>query len=565
MDAQNKNKFLSNPRRALIQMPRCFSPLGSKDSPNVDRRVNLGKNAPLIKITAPLNMSNNSNNLNQFTKFPLTMTDRNRSVFNEQDQDPLKDEDFSSSMNNPFDSMANAKHSRKSTIKNKYLVRNWESKMAYKSLPEPRRRGHSKNVSIKEIRTVQVPFRYSFYAGTPDSVDFLKSFAECKTEEFVTSDWKEVVKYKWQKYKPFHIILALLYWTFTVVVTTAIVFYPNVKALQRLSIVLAFFFLVYEIFELVSYCCFDIWSYFGDPWNTADWGTFFGVLIYFFGFHHEPMRPTSKLLSTLSLMVLFYRSFSYLRIINSFTTLVRMINIIISKLVVFFLILAYFYVATTFLLLNLDTKMLNKNSFTYTYALTMFGAIANDHFFKFRFAALGIIFGTLSVTILLMNILVAFLSNAFSRLEEQQHVNGLKEKASMILDMEVLIRFFKYYIPGAVRRFYFDESRRRKNLFELKHETLENSLFSKAYLRRLHPQIRDLRGKREFLYIFKSVDYQEKETQEDIDQNIYKRVKVLGKSVVNLQTMVGALYEDRFGSDHQEHKKYLSRLKKSKM
>lgn len=574
METFRKNNLI-NQRETIIKRPTLFDNFEKnlqhiktkKEIKNEKIRQSMGLIVPQIKITKAqpglseyfesgnlLNSSQGSNNKKRNSKISSIPESANL-------------DDYSSYTNNPFNTVnIKKKRSSQKPIKNKYLLRNWDTAMTFQSLIEPqKKRSNNNGVSIKEIRTVQVPFKYSFHIGTPDSVDFLKSYSDCKTEEFVTSDWQEVVKYKWQKYKPFHIILALLYWSFTILVTIAIIFYPNVKALQQLSVSFAVFFLIYEIFELVAYCCFDIWSYFGDPWNTVDWCTFFGVLIYFFGFHHDPMKPASKLLSTVSLIIVFYRSFSYLRIINSFTTLVRMINIIISKLTVFFLILLYFYCATTFLLANLDTKSTNKNSFTYTYALTLFGAIANDHFFKFNYAALGIIFGTLSVTILLMNILIAFLSNAFSRLEEQQHVNGLKEKASMILDFEVLIRFFKYYIPGAIKKFYKEELLMQQNLFQLNYKTHSHNMFKITHNTRKHKHVLQLENMREFLFIFKSVDFEEKETQEDIDQNIYKRVKVLNKSVGNLQEMLGALYEKKFGVDFQENKKNLSRIKNSKI
>ena len=40
------------------------------------------------------------------------------------------------------------------------------------------------------------------------------------------------------------------------------------------------------------------------------------------------------------------------------------------------------------------------------------------------------------------------MSNLFSRLEDQQRVNNLREKARMMLDMEVVKSFFKYKFTG---------------------------------------------------------------------------------------------------------------------
>ena len=49
----------------------------------------------------------------------------------------------------------------------------------------------------------------------------------------------------------------------------------------------------------------------------------------------------------------------------------------------------------------------------------------------------------MGVTIILLNILIAFLSNEFSRMEDQQQINTLKKKASLILDVELIFKLFR--------------------------------------------------------------------------------------------------------------------------
>lgn len=47
------------------------------------------------------------------------------------------------------------------------------------------------------------------------------------------------------------------------------------------------------------------------------------------------------------------------------------------------------------------------------------------------------------MTVVLLNILIALLSNVFSRLEEQQQLISLKDKADMILEFEMIVRLFR--------------------------------------------------------------------------------------------------------------------------
>lgn len=190
-------------------------------------------------------------------------------------------------------------------------------------------------------------------------------------------------------------------------------------------------------------------------------------MICYFLFYHKEAVPsdTNKVLGSIGLVMVFYRSFSYLRIINSFTTLIGMINTIIQKLVIFFLILIYFFVASGILILKLNPKgspILNLGN---AYVWTFFGGIEGDDFIRFDYAGIAMIFGTVMVTIILLNILIAFLSNLFSRLEDKQKSNDLKEKASMILDLEVVIHFFRFIVSGksrTLRKFELE----RQNVYE---------------------------------------------------------------------------------------------------
>ena len=188
--------------------------------------------------------------------------------------------------------------------------------------------------------------------------------------------------------------------------------------------------------------------YLRDPWNYVDWSLFCILLTYFFRFHQEANSTGNKLLGTASLIILYYRSFTHFKVFGAFTTLIGMINMIIQKLMVFFALLLYFYAATGLLMIKLDPTKDKIKSIQSAYVWTMFGGVESSDFEDFNYGSIAIIFGTLMVTVVLLNILIAFLSNLFSRLEDQQRVNGLREKARMMLDLEVIILFFKHRLTG---------------------------------------------------------------------------------------------------------------------
>ena len=188
--------------------------------------------------------------------------------------------------------------------------------------------------------------------------------------------------------------------------------------------------------------------YLSDPWNYVDWCLFGILLTYFLRYHQDTDSVTNKLLGTLSLVVMYYRSFTHLRVFGAFTTLIGMINVIIQKLMVFFALLLYFYATTGLLMIKLDPTQDKLKSIQSAYVWTMFGGVESSDFDDFNYGSIAIIFGTLIVTVVLLNILIAFLSNLFSRLEDQQRANDLREKAQMMLDVEVIVLFFKYKITG---------------------------------------------------------------------------------------------------------------------
>lgn len=108
----------------------------------------------------------------------------------------------------------------------------------------------------RDVVCFELPFRYSFDAGTPDSVRFLDFFSYARVDEFVLSQWKQVVFHKWRRQRAFHIVTAILYWIFTVIVTLSLIFHRGVPELTFASLGFIAYFTALEVVELVAYMCF---------------------------------------------------------------------------------------------------------------------------------------------------------------------------------------------------------------------------------------------------------------------------------------------------------------------
>ena len=99
---------------------------------------------------------------------------------------------------------------------------------------------------------------------------------------------------------------------------------------------------------------------------------------------------------------------------------------------------------------SLDLESEKTIIFRDMYYWTIFGGI-DDNAFEVDLSGIPIIFGTFLISIVLMNILIAYLSNEYSRLEERQVIADLQTKAGFNLDMEVVISMFKWMFNSNFR------------------------------------------------------------------------------------------------------------------
>lgn len=178
-----------------------------------------------------------------------------------------------------------------------------------------------------------------------------------------------------------------------------------------------------------------------------DWITHAATLAYLLFLAEDYASETGRVVGVVVLTLIFYRGFSLLRIFDAFITLVGIINIIIFRLLAFFGILLYAYFAVGLLMLKLDNADRASLRFQDVYYWVFLGSVEGEAF-DVEFSYLAIVFGSLFITIVMLNILIAFLSNLFSRLEDQQKVNSLRQKALLVLDFELFARLFRFRLSG---------------------------------------------------------------------------------------------------------------------
>jgi hypothetical protein len=110
----------------------------------------------------------------------------------------------------------------------------------------------------KDVVTYGIPFKYSFAAGSFGSVNFLHNYSESNNEDFLLSQWKNLVIMKWKQQLPLQIMIAAIYWVFTIFVITSMVFTREIKEVKYISLGLMGLLFLFELLQIISYCSFKI-------------------------------------------------------------------------------------------------------------------------------------------------------------------------------------------------------------------------------------------------------------------------------------------------------------------
>jgi hypothetical protein len=172
-------------------------------------------------------------------------------------------------------------------------------------------------------------------------------------------------------------------------------------------------------------------------------------------------------------------------------------------------VLFYGIFGTAALIMFLNPKCSFKKGLTSAYVLSLFGGIGTDDFETYSYAAITIIFGTLIVTIVLLNIFIAYLVTVFRRLEEKNKSDDLNRKAKMVLNMEIIKHFFG-----------------KLNVW-IKVENLENN-------ERIEQIIKQNKEKEKHLYIVEKIEYKDKD-KEILIEKIYKELKEQSKKIKKIE------------------------------
>lgn len=290
-----------------------------------------------------------------------------------------------------------------------------------------------------------------FKYGSQDSMLFLDNYVSTPCSDFLASNWKFLVKKKWRYLKILYLFLFFVYYAFAILFTLTIIFFRENNTVRICTFIPIVMLFLFEILEIISFSAFRPSRYFLDLLNYVDLFILLNSSVFLVLFtSSNKEKDWHKIWQMIVQFAIYYRGFSYMRIFDSFTTIVSMINTIIIKIYAFLFVVFYFYFAIVFLMIGITSISDAVNHLRDVYYWVLFGGIDDDSF-EVNLSFVAILFGTILISIILMNILIAYLSNLFSSLEETQVLDDLREKASFVLGIEVIIRFFRYFLSRKIK------------------------------------------------------------------------------------------------------------------
>ena len=118
-----------------------------------------------------------------------------------------------------------------------------------------------------EVNSFKIPFKYSYNAGTTDSLKFLHRMAFTKSDNFVLCEWKEIVHQKWRDCYPYLLLKGFIFLVMTLMIVVP-AFCKNVQNYLQILQITSFIFvgvwfilLVWALLEFIAYCSFTLKGY----------------------------------------------------------------------------------------------------------------------------------------------------------------------------------------------------------------------------------------------------------------------------------------------------------------
>lgn len=279
---------------------------------------------------------------------------------------------------------------------------------------------------------------YNFERGTDDTLNFLYRYATSNVDEFVLSNWRHLIAYKWKLVENLFRVMALIYFGFLACLN-GLLMHPGDPFWMTVTAVLLVILFLYELVPLLFYSQY----YLSDPFNYIDlvlYGLTVWVLLWM-RLGPDPNDLHFQALQVITDCLAFYKGIGYLHMFKSLRSMTFMINNLISESRDVLVMIAYLTVSLTVLL----NVVMFDNGFYGNLIWVVFMSYCNfPADYNMPYINLFVVVCTMfCLTLIMINFMIAKLSNIYQTLERKQAAANLKQMAMTLFDFEIWFRIFK--------------------------------------------------------------------------------------------------------------------------
>lgn len=283
----------------------------------------------------------------------------------------------------------------------------------------------------KLLQYVRCLFKWRLENGSSSSLEILEAIRNCPSRDiYSTALVSNLIKIKWDSMWYLVVLFTMLYWAVLICLTVIMFRTDKLIAVDILFLILNILFFGYEVIQFVS----QGKKYLGEYWNYLDLMRT-GVCIAWIILHMSDVKHT--LLTWFVVLTCFIRGLTYFRAFTYTRFYVRMIIETARSTSSFLLILLY----TTFAFCVLysasdETEQSFEASWLESFELDM-GGFDTTEYVSLKKACFHL--ASIINCILMLNLLIAILGDAFERFLQRANEANLTEMLDLIIELEYLM------------------------------------------------------------------------------------------------------------------------------
>lgn len=284
----------------------------------------------------------------------------------------------------------------------------------------------------------EVEFRRSLLSldlspGSKKCINLMRSILQCSnTEIFRTEFIKTLLKYKWRQIRWVLILQACLYLLLVIDIMVHTLYDRKSLGPIIVELVLNTFFLAYEASQAFS----GIASYFTDIWNILDASRIIVLYLHCIVTLIDVEDIVEDVFLMLLNIIAWSRLIGYFRIFDGTRYLIHMLTQVIADLGPFLVLFVLSTLGATFTFYSNSYSKDFGDMFLATYGIA-YGAwnFEQDNDLKYT------IFFCVSLinTLVLLNLLIALISDTYQRVREQLDIVDMQELADIILEVDSIM------------------------------------------------------------------------------------------------------------------------------